>query len=79
MKLILLVVFVAFSGHQRFLKSTMLYSLKQIFNNEGLLPRRKSIVALRRIDVTLQILDKNNIQILSRTRTSDFTVVDAEG
>ena len=78
MKLTLLVVFVAFSGHQRFLKSTMLYYLKQIFNNEGPRPRRRSL-ALRRIDVTLQILDKHNIQILERTRTSDFIVVDAEG
>ena len=79
----MLVVFAAFSGHQRFLKSTMLYSLKQIFNNVGPRPsprRRGSFApALRRIDVTLQILDKNNIQILERTRTSDFTVVDAEG
>ena len=56
----------------------MLYSLKQIFNNVGPRPRRRGL-ALRRIDVTLQILDKNNIQILERTRTSDFTVVDAEG
>ena len=60
----------------------MLYSLKQIFNNVGPRPRRRgsfNSLALRRIDVTLQILDKNNIQILERTRTSDFTVVDAEG
>ena len=56
----------------------MLYSLKLIFNNEGPRPRRRSL-AMRRIDVTLQILDKHNIQIIERTRTSDFTVVDAEG
>ena len=61
----------------------MLYSLNQIFNtaSAGPRPRRRGSFApaLRRIDVTLQILDKNNIQILERTRTSDFIVVDAEG
>ena len=59
----------------------MLYSLNPIFKNVGPRPTSRGSfkLVLRRIDVTLQILDKNNIQILERTRTSDFIVVDAEG
>ena len=56
----------------------MLYSLKQIFNNVGPRPRRRGL-ALRRIDVTVQIVEKSNIQILATTSTSDFIAVDAEG
>ena len=56
----------------------MIYSLKKLFNNVGPVPRRRGL-ALRRIDVTVQVLEKSNIQILQQYSTSDFIVVDAEG
>ena len=77
-----MVAFPAFNGHQRFQKSTMLYSLKQIFNLSIERPGRRGSftnLSLRRVDVTVQILEKTNIQILQRKRTSEFLVVDAEG
>ena len=51
-------------------------SLKQIFN----LPNgRHGRNVNRRVDVTVQILDKTSIQILERTSKTEFFVVDAEG
>ena len=56
-------------------KSTML-CFKQIFNLSNERPGRN---VNRRIDVTVQILDKTSIQIVERTRKTEFFVVDAEG